>query len=290
MTDKNNVEIKAGDIVEITGAYFKNDNALYFVEHIPGDPGWIGGDICLHMIGKSGKLSSAKYATAFWPLKAYVSNRVKAAQARIWNKEHAQIEVRTDIDQSFVAEWFRKAADDLSVTIEWNKLHFGEDCQDVKRELKTEAHLRAVAARLSGNVRSLHFIGTDDFEICKKIFLYAYNCIVSTCKREIERNPWDDRGTYRKAVNAYGWGFCEGLRDAFEAQKEEHQEWGLVMVTPQAVVEEADGLGKPRAIGRNEVDMDTLGARQKGYRDGLKFDPNSRLEGRPERAQLASCR
>ena len=53
---------------------------------------------------------------------------------------------------------------------------------------------------------------------------------------------------------------------------------------------EADGLGKPRAIGRNEVDMDTLGARQKGYRDGLKFDPNSRLEGRPERAQLAPCR
>lgn len=62
------------------------------------------------------------------------------------------------------------------------------------------------------------------------------------------------------------------------------------MVTPQAVVEEADGLGKPRAIGRNEVDMDALGARQKGYRDGLKFDPNSRLEGRPEYAQLASCR
>lgn len=74
------------------------------------------------------------------------------------------------------------------------------------------------------------------------------------------------------------------------AEEVEHQEWGLVMVTPQAVVEEADGLGKPRAIGRNEVDMDTLGARQKGYRDGLKFDPNSRLEGRPERAQLASCR
>ena len=138
---------------------------------------------------------------------------------------------------------------------------------------------------------SVGFIGLeDDFEICKKIFLYAYNCIVSTCKREIERNPWDDRGTYRKAVNAYGCGFCEGLRDAFEAQKEEHQEWGLVMVPPQAVVEEADGLGTPRAIGRNEVDMDTLGARQKGYRDGLKFDPNSRLEGRPERAQLASCR
>lgn len=163
MTDKNNVEIKAGDIVEITGAYFKHDNALYFVEHIPGDPGWNGGDICLHMIGKSGKLSSTKYSTCFWPLKAYVNDREKAARANLWNSEHAQIEVRTDINQSFVAGWFRKAADDLSVTIEWHKLHFGEDCQDVKRELKTEAHLRAVADRLSGNVRSLRFIGTDDF-------------------------------------------------------------------------------------------------------------------------------
>lgn len=151
---------------------------------------------------------------------------------------------------------------------------------------------RAINRKRKGyKTATIGFIGLeDDFEICKRIFLYAYDCIASTRKREIKRNPWDDRGTYRKAVNAYGWGFCEGLQDAFKAQKAEHQEWGLVMVTPQAVVEEADGLGKPRAIGRNEVDMDALGARQKGYRDGLKFDPNSRLEGGPERAQLASCR
>lgn len=33
-----------------------------------------------------------------------------------------------------------------------------------------------------------------------------------------------------------------------------------------------------------------INRKRKGYRDGLKFDPNSRLEGGPERAQLASCR
>lgn len=163
MTDKNNVEIKTGDIVEITDAYFKHDNALYFVEHIPGDPGWNGGDICLHMIGKSGKLSNTKYSTCFWPLKAYVNDREKAARANLWNNEHAQIEVRTDINQRFVAEWFRKEADNLCWTIEWNRLHFGEESPDVKRELKVEAHLRAVAARLFGNVRRLGFICTDDF-------------------------------------------------------------------------------------------------------------------------------
>lgn len=35
MTDKNNRTMKTGDVVEITGAYFKNDNGLYFVEHTP---------------------------------------------------------------------------------------------------------------------------------------------------------------------------------------------------------------------------------------------------------------
>ena len=29
MLDKNGIEIKTGDVVEITGAYFKNDNGLY---------------------------------------------------------------------------------------------------------------------------------------------------------------------------------------------------------------------------------------------------------------------
>ena len=40
MFDKNGHEIKTGDIVEITGAYFKNDNGLYFVDNSPGDPNW----------------------------------------------------------------------------------------------------------------------------------------------------------------------------------------------------------------------------------------------------------
>ena len=39
MLDKNGIEIKTGDVVEITGAYFKNDNGLYFVERSAGDPG-----------------------------------------------------------------------------------------------------------------------------------------------------------------------------------------------------------------------------------------------------------
>lgn len=75
---------------------------------------------------------------------------------------------------------------------------------------------RAISRKRKGyKTATVGFIGLeDDFEICKKIFLYAYNCIVSTCKREIERNPWDDRGTYRKAVTATAGAFARacGMR------------------------------------------------------------------------------
>lgn len=94
------------------------------------------------------------------------------AEDNIGNDFMCSMKARAEEAQKEVANLLvenRKAADDLSVTIEWNKLHFGEDCQDVKRELKVEAHLRAVAARLSGNVRSLHFIGTDD--LSREVFV-----------------------------------------------------------------------------------------------------------------------
>jgi len=39
--------MKKGDIVRITGGYFKSDNGLYMVEFAPGDPEWVGRDYCL---------------------------------------------------------------------------------------------------------------------------------------------------------------------------------------------------------------------------------------------------
>ena len=47
MLDKNGVEILTGMVVEITGAYFKNDNGFWFVDNSPGDPSWFGSDQCL---------------------------------------------------------------------------------------------------------------------------------------------------------------------------------------------------------------------------------------------------
>lgn len=73
----------------------------------------------------------------------------------------------------------------------------------------------------------------DDFEIAKRVFLYAYDCVTSACKNQIKRDPLDPPGTYREKCNAYGWGFVQGVGQAFEEQNEEHQEWGLVLVVPR---------------------------------------------------------
>lgn len=100
------MEIKTGDVVEISGAYFKNDNGLYFVAHSPGDPGWSGSDHSLQKISKTGKLSTAKHNLCFWPIMITTNSWAKRAEAKSWNKEHATIEVRTDIDRSQVAGYF----------------------------------------------------------------------------------------------------------------------------------------------------------------------------------------
>lgn len=145
MTDKNNRTMKTGDVVEITGAYFKNDNGLYFVEHTPGDPNWSGRDHCLRRIKRNGELSTAKDNICFWPISAYVNSRDKRAAANQWNREHAEIEIKTFPNTAHIAAFFTAEADSLDVTIKRYTWDFGEDCQTVKDTKETQAFYRSVA-------------------------------------------------------------------------------------------------------------------------------------------------
>ena len=145
MTDKNNRPMKTGDVVEITGAYFKNDNGLYFVEHTPGDPNWSGRDHCLRRIKRNGELSTAKDNICFWPISVYVNSRDKRAAANQWNREHAEIEIKTFPHTEHIAAYFASEADSLDVTIKRYTWDFGEDCQTVKDTKETQAFYRSVA-------------------------------------------------------------------------------------------------------------------------------------------------
>lgn len=145
MTDKNNRTMKTGDVVEITGAYFKNDNGLYFVEHTPGDPNWSGRDHSLRRIKRNGELSTAKDNICFWPILAFVNSRDKRAAANQWNQEHAEIEIKTFPNTAHIAAFFTAKADSLDVTIKRYTWDFGEDCQTVKDTKEIQAFYRSVA-------------------------------------------------------------------------------------------------------------------------------------------------
>ena len=144
-------------------------------------------------------------------------------------------------------------------------------------------HYCCRAYRNRGSGRKLNQIGLvgleDDFEIAKRIFLYAYECVISACKHQIKRDPTDPPGTYREKCNAYGWGFVRGVDAAFKVQQEEHQEWGLVMVVPKAVDDSMADMGKKSSFGKEHTGgwRDTY--RALGYQSGKDFDPGTRLSG-----------
>lgn len=148
MLDKNGTEIKTGDIVEITGAYFKKDNGYYFVHCAPGDAFWCGSDYSLVHISKGGKISRAKYNLCFWPISTFVSDRVKRAEAHQWNDLHAQIEVKTGVDLSEVIAFFQQKADELKAGCQRRVWDFGEDSDVVKADRRMIARYEEIVAEL----------------------------------------------------------------------------------------------------------------------------------------------
>ncbi len=145
MTDKNNRPMKTGDVVEITGAYFKNDNGLYFVEHTPGDPNWSGRDHCLRRIKRNGELSTAKDNICFWPISAFVNSRDKRATANQWNREHAEIEIKTFPNTAHIAKFFADEAEKQDKEAQRCIWNLGEDHEVVKAIQATRDFLRSIS-------------------------------------------------------------------------------------------------------------------------------------------------
>lgn len=131
---------------------------------------------------------------------------------------------------------------------------------------------------------TIGFIGLEnDFEICVRIFRYAYDCVMSECKTL--RKKYKDlysAAVLRQITNAYGDGFCSGLLDGFQEQERAHeQEWGLVLQTPKEVMDIVTSMKKGKMFGQMAYSGSEHKFIQKGYQDGQAFDPSTKLE-RPE--------
>lgn len=107
----------------------------------------------------------------------------------------------------------------------------------------------------------------EDAELCKEVIKYAVGFVRGAIKALQRKNPSGDGKTIAKS---YAQGFTLGLELAFEEQKEEHQEWGLVMVKPQEVKDYEDSLGS-RSVRTKKTAFDPL-AYLRGQNDGQNFN------------------
>lgn len=106
LKDVNGVEMRTGDIVEITGGFFKRDNGFYFIERTPGDINWNGKDYLLKRICRNGSISKARDNIAFWPLSVMINDRFKKMEAKEHNEKHAKIEVIQNFNKKHVIDYF----------------------------------------------------------------------------------------------------------------------------------------------------------------------------------------
>ena len=144
MRDANGREMKTGDIVRISGAYFKVDNGLYFVSYSPGDPSWSGSDYSLRKIKRNGELTSGS-GVAFWPLLHFCSDRSKNAAAYDWDEKNAKIEVVDGIDKSHIKAYFSEKAKNEWIAADRAKWDWGRHSSNYLLPFKIHKFFRGIA-------------------------------------------------------------------------------------------------------------------------------------------------
>lgn len=123
------------------------------------------------------------------------------------------------------------------------------------------------------------FMGKDeDVTVCKIVLEYAVDSINSVVKKL--RYQYRKEGYSTKGLeNDYALGFIEGLAELFEKQKQENQEWGLVLVKGREVVEAYEKKEFTGTININTKFQGFNDAYFKGVEDGEKFSISDKIAG-----------
>lgn len=106
----------------------------------------------------------------------------------------------------------------------------------------------------------------EDADLCKEVITYAVDYVKSAIKRLERRSALG----HDAVASSYAKGFILGLELAFEEQKDEHPEWGLVVMKPQEVTDYENGLGN-KSVRTKKKDFDPL-AYMRGQNDGQSFN------------------
>lgn len=145
MKDYNGKEIRTGDFVRISGAYFKNSNGLYLVARGDDIPlRFATNSLWLARVKKSGELCvSSATSNEEWPIRSYCNDARKNREAKAHNAEHAKIEIADGVPTYYAAAFFREEAKKYAESAERQRERGREEEAD---EMQKRADVCAAAA------------------------------------------------------------------------------------------------------------------------------------------------
>ncbi len=148
MKDSNGKEIRTGDFVRVSGAYFKTSNGLFLVTSAGDTPNCYGGSVWMHKVKQSGELCVNRAgSTQSLPIGYYCSDARKNREAKAHDAENLRFEVVDNVPTYYAAEHFRAEAQKYGEQAEYQRQQFGNDRAEQARTLSD--FYTAVAERLA---------------------------------------------------------------------------------------------------------------------------------------------
>ena len=134
--------------------------------------------------------------------------------------------------------------------------------------------------------KEVYFLGKDDdIQVCNIVFKYALEVIKIEANKF--KNKYKKEGKSTTGVeNTYAVAFIKGLMDAFEEQKSQHKEWGLVLVKDIRVTEAYENMNLKE--GKRPKALSTLSDAEiykKAYEEGKSFSISDRIANEAEEAE-----
>lgn len=108
----------------------------------------------------------------------------------------------------------------------------------------------------------------EDTDLCAEVVKYAVGFVRGAVKSLQRRYRHEDP---KSVMTSYAKGFIEGLEMAYEDQRDEHPEWGLVIIKSEEVRQYEESLSSRSVKTRNTTFNPA--AHLRGFNDGKEFNP-----------------
>lgn len=125
--------------------------------------------------------------------------------------------------------------------------------------------------------RYVNFTGLEeDVNICEDVFRYALNCIRNGIKNKEKEYKVSTANDKRLINLSYGYGFVQGLQEAFDKQNTENEkDWGLVLSIPKEVSDYIKDTTTTKNVKENKnVNEEIYSA---GQQEGKQFTTRKKI-------------